>query len=214
MPLISTSQRYPQGGRCQRACIHSTSSSAFVVMRMERHCEYGTDINPRCSPGGCGSSATSACSDTNHAWSKRSTRHGSSKCRSVGYLGCNRPRTYARCQCLAQTATYLRWAKLSATNGDTRLVSKSSHHNISRQTKKHLCFTFVHLCINDCPHDDGLVFPSPTTISRAHYYRRPHHGAPIRRTRQVRSSRGTTGSIRLGLHGTQLMDEFLHVSTG
>lgn len=157
-------------GHHRRACIHRAFSRAFVVLRMERHCEYGTDINPCCTSGRSGSSATYACSHTNHAWSKRSTRDGSSKCPSVGYLGCNRPRTYARCQCLTQRAPYLRWAKLPTTNGDTRLVSKSSHHNFSRQPKKHLCFTLVHFCINNCPHDVGLMFPAPTAISRAHHY--------------------------------------------
>jgi len=156
-------------GRCQRACIHSTSSSAFVVMRMERHCEYGTDINPRCSPGGCGSSATRVCSDTNHAWSQRSTRHRSNTCRSMGYLECDCPRTHACCQRLTQTAPYLRWAKLPTAHGDTRLVSKSSDHNFSRQPKMHLYPAFLHFCVHDCPHDVDLMFPGPTAIGRAHY---------------------------------------------
>ena len=88
----------------------------------------------------------------------------------MGYLECDRPRTYARCQRLTQTAPYLRWAKLPATDGDTRLVSKSSHHNFSRQSKKHLCLTFLHCCVHDCPRDICLVFPVPTTIGRARHY--------------------------------------------
>lgn len=157
-------------GRCRRSCIHSTPSSAFVVLSMERHCEYGTDINPCCTSGRFGSSAAYACSHTNHARSKRSTRHGSSTCRSMGYLECDRPRTYARYQRLTQTAPYLRWAKLPATDGDTRLVSKSSHHNFSRQPKKHLYPAFLHFRIHDCPHDVDLMFPVPTAIGRARHY--------------------------------------------
>ena len=157
-------------GHCREACIHRVVSRAFVVPSMGRHCEYGTDINPCCTSGRSRSSATCAHSHTNHAWSKRSTRHGSRKCPSVGCLGCNRPRTYARCQRLTQTAPYLRWAKLPTAIGHTRLVSKSPHHNFSHQPKKHLCFTFVHFCINDCPHDVDLMFPVPTAIGRARHY--------------------------------------------
>lgn len=157
-------------GSCQTACIHSMSSSAFMVMRGERHCQYGTDINPCCAAGRCGSSATCAGSDTNHAWSKRSTLHGSGKCRSMGHLECDCPRTHACCQRLAPTAPYLRWAKLLTADGNTWLVSKSSHHNFSRQPKKHLCLTFLHCCFHDCPRNVGLMFPVPTVISRTHNY--------------------------------------------
>ena len=65
---------------------------------------------------------------------------------------------------------YLRWAKLPATDGDTRLVSKSSHHNFSRQSTKHLCLTFLHCCVHDCPRDVCLVFPVATAIGRARHY--------------------------------------------
>ena len=157
-------------GRWRRSCIHSTPSSAFVVLSMERHCEYGTDINPCCTSGRSCSSAAYACSHTNHARSKRSTRHGSSKCPSMGCLGCNRPRTYAGCQRLTQTAPYLRWAKLLTADGNTWLVSKSSHNNFSRQPKKHLCLTFLHFCFHDCPRNVSLMFPIPTVIGRAHHY--------------------------------------------
>ena len=88
----------------------------------------------------------------------------------MGYLECDRPRTYARYQRLTQTAPYLRWAKLPATDGDTRLVSKSSHHNFSRQPKKHLYPAFLHFRIHDCPHDVDLMFPVPTAIGRARHY--------------------------------------------
>lgn len=64
----------------------------------------------------------------------------------------------------------IRWAKLPTAIGHTRLVSKSPHHNFSHQPKKHLCFTFVHFCINDCPHDVDLMFPVPTAIGRARHY--------------------------------------------
>ena len=93
-------------GHCREACIHRVLSRAFVVLSMGRHCEYGTDINPCCTSGRPRSSATCAYSHTNHAWSKRSTRPGSRKCPSVGCLGCNHPRAYARCQRLTQTAPY------------------------------------------------------------------------------------------------------------
>lgn len=169
IPLRSPSQRYPQGA-LPRSLYPQGGLQSFLVLSMGRHCEYGTDINPCCTSGRSRSSATCAYSHTNHAWSKRSTHHGSRKCPSVGCLGCNRPRAYARCQRLTQTAPYLRWAKLPTAIGHTRLVSESPHHNFSHQPKKHLCFAFVHFCINDCPHDVDLMFPVPTAIGRARHY--------------------------------------------
>lgn len=168
MPLISTSQRYPQGSMpkslypqhiVQRFCSDENGTTLRVWNR------HQSSLLPR------GMRLVSNTRMLRYESCVESAQHSPS-IQHMPVHGISGMRLPSHACMLSTSHTNSPLSSLGkAAYGSWGYAAglKILRSQFSRQPKMHLYPAFLHFCVHDCPHDVDLMFPGPTAIGRAHY---------------------------------------------